>query len=118
MDPGTQEGQGPAGPEPSLGGGPRPGPRQPPEAQGGPSLSIGPILARTARHFFPDLSRWIGLFPEKRRADRITYPAPLLLWYGVLLFAGRLGSRRQLDFKYRERGTRVLENLNRLAIAL
>jgi hypothetical protein len=33
----------------------------------------------------------------------------------VLLFVGKLGSRRQLDFKYREQGTAVLDNLNRLA---
>jgi hypothetical protein len=33
----------------------------------------------------------------------------------VLLFAGKLGSRRQLDFKYREPGACVLDNLNRLA---
>jgi hypothetical protein len=39
----------------------------------------------------------------------------LLFWYGVLLNAWRLGSRRQLDFKYREEGTSVLLNLNRLA---
>jgi hypothetical protein len=38
-----------------------------------------------------------------------------LFWYGILLFAGRLGSRRQLDFRYREEGTSVLVNLNRLA---
>jgi hypothetical protein len=37
------------------------------------------------------------------------------LWYAILLFTGKLGSRRQLDFKYRECGACVLENLNRLA---
>jgi hypothetical protein len=45
----------------------------------------------------------------------VVYPGPFLLWYGLLLFVGKLGSRRQLDFKYREKGTSVLENLNRLA---
>ncbi len=45
----------------------------------------------------------------------MVYPARLLLWYGLLLFTGKLGSRRQLDFKYREKGTAVRENLNRLA---
>jgi hypothetical protein len=34
---------------------------------------------------------------------------------GILLFVGKLGSRRQLDFKYREAGTAVLANVNRLA---
>jgi hypothetical protein len=53
--------------------------------------------------------------PDPRRQDRVVYHRRFLLWYGILLFAGRLGSRRQLDFKYRERGTCVLGNLNRLA---
>jgi hypothetical protein len=53
--------------------------------------------------------------PDPRRQDRVVYHRRFLLWCGVLLFAGRLGSRRQLDFKYRERGTCVLGNLNRLA---
>jgi hypothetical protein len=53
--------------------------------------------------------------PDARRRDRVTYPARLLLWYGVLLFAGRLGSRRQLDFEYREPGAEALGNLGRLA---
>lgn len=37
------------------------------------------------------------------------------MWYGILLFVGKLGSRRQLDFEYREAGTAVLANVNRLA---
>jgi hypothetical protein len=37
------------------------------------------------------------------------------LWYAILLFVGKLGSRRQLDFKYREGGATVLANINRLA---
>jgi hypothetical protein len=45
----------------------------------------------------------------------VVYPGRFLLWYGVLLFVGKLGSRRQLDFQYRERGTACLDNLNRLA---
>jgi hypothetical protein len=53
--------------------------------------------------------------PDARRQDRVEYPKRLLAWYGILLFAGRLGSRRQLDFKYRGPGTEVLANLNRLA---
>jgi hypothetical protein len=37
------------------------------------------------------------------------------LWYGLLLFVGKLGSRRQLDYQYREQGACVLGNVNRLA---
>jgi hypothetical protein len=50
-----------------------------------------------------------------RRQDRVEYHKRFLLWYAVLLFVGKLGSRRQLDFKYREEGVSVLANVNRLA---
>jgi hypothetical protein len=78
-------------------------------------LSVGPAFARTTRHFFPDLNAWLDGAPDPRRQERITYPHRFLLWYGLLLFVGKLGSRRQLDFKYREAGICVLDNLNRLA---
>ncbi len=37
------------------------------------------------------------------------------MWWGLLLFVCKLGSRRQLDFDLRALGTEVLGNLNRLA---
>jgi hypothetical protein len=78
-------------------------------------LSVGPAFARTLRHFFPDFNAWLDEVPDPRCQERIAYRSRFLLWYGVLLFVGKLGSRRQLDFKYREAGTHVLDNLNRLA---
>jgi hypothetical protein len=78
-------------------------------------LNVGPAFARTVRHFFPDFNTWLDAVPDPRCQERITYHRRFLLWYGVLLFVGKLGSRRQLDFKYREEGTCVLDNLNRLA---
>jgi hypothetical protein len=78
-------------------------------------LSVGPAFARTSRHFFPDLNAWFDGVPDPRCPQRLTYPHRFLLWYGLLLFVGKLGSRRQLDFKYREAGAAVLDNLNRLA---
>ena len=78
-------------------------------------MNLGPAFARTVRHFFPDLNAWLDQAPDPRRPERITYHRRFLLWYGILLFVGKLGSRRQLDFQYRETGTCVLNNLNRLA---
>jgi hypothetical protein len=78
-------------------------------------LKVGPAFARTVRHFFPDFNRWLDAVPDARRQGRVTYHPRTLLWCGILLFAGRLGSRRQLDFHYREQGTSCLHNLNRLA---
>ena len=115
MGRGAQADQGPPGGDPPPGGGPRPHPRPAQGPQGRPSLKVGPAFARTAGHFFPDLNAWLDAAPDARRPDRITYPARALLWYGVLLFAGRLGARRQLDFKYREEGCEALGNVNRLA---
>lgn len=78
-------------------------------------MKVGPAFARTARHFFPDLNSWLDAIADPRRQDRITYHPRFLLWYGILLFVGKLGSRRQLDFKYRLDGACVLANLNRLS---
>ena len=78
-------------------------------------MNLGPAFARTVRHFFPDLNAWLDQAPDPRRPERITYHRRFLLWYGILRCVGKLGSRRQLDFQYREPGTCVLNNLNRLA---
>jgi hypothetical protein len=45
----------------------------------------------------------------------VDYPARFLLWWGLLLFLCRLGSRRQLDFELRDAETNVLPNVNALA---
>src|SRR5262245_12293459 len=115
MDRRTQTPQEPPRRDPSVECGPDQDPHPPPPPQGRPSLSVGPAFARTVRHFFPDLNDWLDRVPDSRRQDRIIYGGRFLLWYGLLLFVGKLGSRRQLDFQYRERGTCVLANLNRLA---
>ena len=78
-------------------------------------MSVGPAFARTVRHFYPDFNDWLDAVPDPRRQDRAVYHHRFLLWYGLFLFVGKLGSRRQLDFKYREEGSCVLGNLNRLA---
>jgi hypothetical protein len=78
-------------------------------------LNVGPAFARTVRHFFPDFNNWLDKVPDPRQKDKVVYHRRCLLWYGVLLFVGKLGSRRQLDFKYREQGSAALGNVNRLA---
>lgn len=78
-------------------------------------MNVGPAFARTVGHFFPDFNSWLDRVPDPRRQDRVEYHKRFLLWYAILLFVGKIGSRRQLDFKYREAGTCVLANVNRLA---
>jgi hypothetical protein len=78
-------------------------------------LKVGPAFVRTVRHFFPEFNDWLDEVPDPRCQQRVEYHRRTLLWYGILLFVGQLASRRQLDFKYREGGTTVRENINRLA---
>ena len=115
MDCQPQASQGPAGRDSPTDRGPGPDARPDPEAQGRPALNIGPLLVRTLRHFFPDFTDWLDAFPDPRDPARRTYHRRFLLWVGLFLFLGKLGSRRQIDFQLGELGTRVLDNLNRLA---
>src|SRR3954470_16191024 len=95
------------GPDP----GPRPGPPAPPRT----TLNIGDILARTVRHFFPDLNTWIDAIDDPRFLPSVTYHKRFLVWWGLSLFLCKLGSRRQLDYAFHGDGPEVLANLNRLA---
>ena len=45
----------------------------------------------------------------------VTYEARFLLWWGLLLFCFKLGSRRNLDFQLRDLELCVLANANQLA---
>ena len=62
-------------------------------------MNVGPAFARTLRHFFPVFNSWLDDVADQRCQERITYHRRFLLYYGLLLFVGKLGSRRQLDFK-------------------
>jgi predicted secreted protein len=42
----------------------------------------------------------------------VVYHRRFLVWWGLLLFVCKLGSRRQLDFHLRDLGTAVLGNVN------
>lgn len=96
---------------------PRPGPHpQPaPAPQGGKALIVAHAFAQTVRHFFPDLDAWLDRLPDTRDPDACVYPTRFLAWWGLWLYLGQLGSRRQLDFQFDAWGTHVLANLNRLA---
>jgi hypothetical protein len=76
---------------------------------------VAQAFAQTVRHFFPDLDVWLDQLPDTRDPEALTYPTRFLAWWGLWLYLGQLGSRRQLDFQYDAWGTQVLDNLNRLA---
>jgi hypothetical protein len=108
----------PQGPDPRdqpVDPGPDPGPRPAPGAPAGATLNIGPILAQTVGHFFPELNDWIDRIPDPRFLPLVTYHKRFLLWWGLSLFLCKLSSRRQLDYQLNTDGPEVLNNLNRLA---
>jgi hypothetical protein len=79
-------------------------------------LKTGPILARTIRHFWPQLNCWLDdLCPDPRRQDRVVYHKRFLLWCGLALFLFKLGSRRQIDYELGGDCPAMLPNLNRIA---
>jgi len=78
-------------------------------------LNIGPILAQTLNHFFPELNAWIDQIYDPRFLPLVIYHKRFLLWWGLSLFLCKLSSRRQLDYQLNTDGPEVLNNLNRLA---
>ena len=70
---------------------------------------------RSVRHFWPDLTPESDRLPDTRYAPLIRYHKRFLLWWGLLLFCLKLGSRRQLDYQLRDLELQVLANVNRLA---
>src|SRR5262245_6183026 len=107
--------QGSAGRGQSVDPGPGQTPRPATPPPEGPTLSIGPILARTVRHYFPDLHSWLAAVDDPRSPPQVIYDKRFLLWWGLALFLCKLGSRRQLDYQLNSDGPQVLTNVNRLA---
>ena len=62
-------------------------------------------FVQTVRHFFPDLNDWLEELPDTRDPDAIRYETRFLGWWGLWLYLGQLGSRRQLDFQLDAWGT-------------
>jgi hypothetical protein len=56
----------------------------------------------TAQHFFGGLGRIFATVHDPRDPDHITYPLPVVMATGVLLFLFRLGARRQIKHWLRE----------------
>jgi hypothetical protein len=75
----------------------------------------GQAFLQTVGHFFPQMNTWLDQLPDSRTPQLCYYPTRFLAWWGVCLYLFQLGSRRQLDFQLSAVGTRLLDNLNRLA---
>jgi len=95
--------------------GPDPGPGDPPQASRDKVLAVGQALAQTVRHFWPDFPSWLDDLPDTRFQPYCTYSRRFLVWWGLLLFACKLGRTRELDYQLRDLETGVLPNVNALA---
>jgi len=91
------------------------GPRAGQEEETERIVSLGTVFVRTVGHFWPYFSLWLSQLPDTRDQRLITYDRKFLAWWGLLLFALKLRSRRQLDFDLRDPESCVLSNVNRLA---
>jgi hypothetical protein len=70
---------------------------------------------QTVQHFFPEFNAWLDALPDSRAPEMTVYETRFMAWWGLWLYLGQLGSRRQLDFQLDAWGTQVLTNLNHLA---
>src|SRR5437773_1148019 len=81
--------------QPGLGPDPEPCQGQPPP--GGKVLELGRLFVKTVRHFWPQFNDWLETLPDTRFVPMVEYDRRFLLWWGLLLFCFKLGSRRRLD---------------------
>ena len=74
------------------------GPRHGTEAARGPpvgALSRG--FSADGRTLLAEFNTWLAALPDTRHQPFVDYDRRLLLWWGLLLFVCKLGSRRQLN---------------------
>ncbi len=99
----------------STGSGPSPDSCHRAAPPGGKVLALGQAFIRTLRHFWPDFNPWLDQLPDTRFREMIVYDKRFLIWWGLLLFSFKLGSRRALDYQLRDIELPVLDNINQLA---
>jgi len=59
-------------------------------------------LAVVLRHFFPQLSTWLGDVPDPRQSGHAVFPLKFLLLLGVLMFLSHCGSRNHFNDNVRD----------------
>ena len=52
-------------------------------------------VARTIRHCFPDLVKWLGNLPDQRNPGKIKYSVRHLTYSAMMMFITQAGSRQQ-----------------------
>ena len=54
---------------------------------------------QTVHHFFPEFNAWLDALPDSRAPEMTVYETRFLAWWGLWLYLGQFGSRRQLDYQ-------------------
>lgn len=57
------------------------------------------LLYKTMHHFFPVFQKWLKALKDPRNPESITYPLPVIVWHGLLLYLLKLGARRQITYE-------------------
>lgn len=73
------------------------------------------VVIATFTHFFGPLASFMTRVRDPRDPAKITYPLPVLLFAGLLLFLCRLGSRRQVTHAARGKASRMPTSKRSLA---
>ena len=76
-----------------------------------PPPALAQELAVVLRHFFPELSEWLGEIHDPRHPLYAVYPLKVLLLLGILIFLSHSGSRNHFNDNLRN----ALELANTLA---
>lgn len=64
-------------------------------------LELIKIFLATVKHFFGGFQQLFSRVLDPREPSKIIYPLPSVVFAGILMFLCRLGSRRQLNEKFR-----------------
>jgi len=68
------------------------------------------LLFLTIRHFFPHLNEWFEKVGEVRKKGKIRYSLHYLFNIGLFMYLLKLGSRRQINYKFKT--AKFIKNLN------
>lgn len=58
------------------------------------------VFHKTLRRFFPKLPKWIDDMDDPRQINKTEYNTAHLFWLGTFMFLMKLGSRRQINFRF------------------
>lgn len=58
------------------------------------------VFYKTVSHYFPKINKWINKIKDPRQEGSVKYNLRVIFWVGIFLFLLKLGSRRQINYKF------------------